>query len=198
MTSVTEAPSSRPPDDGAPRRRRHTARWVAGGVVVVLVVVAIVAATRPSSQATSVQSPLIGHPAPALAARDFSGQPVSLADDRGDFVVVNFFASWCPPCATEEPSLVHFAFEQHQARADVDMLSVDIDDTTADARRFVAEWGITWPAVPDNAGQFAGEFGVGSPPMTFLVDPQGTVVAAYAGPVTYGQLNAVLAAARRA
>jgi cytochrome c biogenesis protein CcmG/thiol:disulfide interchange protein DsbE len=176
MTAATDAPSPRPADDGAPKRRRHTARWAAGGVVVVLVVVSIVAATRPSEQATPVESPLIGHRAPSLAARDFSGKKVSLAKDRGDFVVVNFFASWCPPCGVEEPNLVRFAFEQSHAGADVDMLSVDIDDST---------------------GEFASDFGVGSPPETFLVDPAGIVVAAYAGPVTYRQLNFVLAAARR-
>jgi len=197
MTSATAARPAPAADTGAPRRRRHTARWVAGGVAVVLVVVAIVAATRPSEQATSVESPLLGHRAPGLSARDFAGRQVSLARDRGDFVVVNFFASWCPPCAAEEPSLVRFAFEESRAHADVDMLSVDIDDSTAGARRFIADWGIGWPAIPDRAGEFADDFGVGSPPETFLIDPEGTVVAAYAGPVTYQQLNAVLAAAHR-
>jgi cytochrome c biogenesis protein CcmG, thiol:disulfide interchange protein DsbE len=188
---------SGPPASPALRRRRHTARWVAGGVAVVLVVVAIVAATRPSNQATAVASPLIGHRAPMLVARDFAGQQISLASDRGHFVVVNFFASWCPPCQAEEPNLVHFNFEQHQRHANVDMLSVDIDDSTSGARRFVSDFAVTWPAIPDSAGQYAAAFGVGSPPMTFFVDPAGTVVAALAGPVTYSQLNSVLAAARR-
>jgi cytochrome c biogenesis protein CcmG, thiol:disulfide interchange protein DsbE len=160
-------------------------------------VVAIVAATRPSFQATSVASPLIGRGAPPLAARDFGGRTVSLAQDRGKFVVVNFFASWCPPCAAEEPNLVRFAFEQRQQKSDVALLSVDIDDSTAGARRFVSDFGIGWPAVPDHAGEYASAFGVGSPPMTFLIDPTGTVVAAFAGPMTYPQLNAMLAVARR-
>jgi thiol-disulfide isomerase/thioredoxin len=185
-------------EPGAPTRRRHTARWVAGGVTVVLVVVAIVAATRPSSQATAVPSPLIGHRAPALSARDFGGQRISLTADRGHFVVVNFFASWCPPCQAEEPNLVHFAFEQKEAGTGVDMVSVDIDDSTAAARQFVSQFAITWPAIPDRAGQLASAFGVGSPPMTFFIDPAGTVVAAFAGPVQYGQLTSTLAAARRA
>jgi cytochrome c biogenesis protein CcmG, thiol:disulfide interchange protein DsbE len=196
MTVTAPAPAV-PPGDGPPRRRRHTARWVAGAVAAALVAVAIVAATRPSNQATEVASPLVGRPAPALAATDFAGHRVSLAQDRGDFVVVNFFASWCPPCAAEEPNLVHFAFEQAQKRSDVDLLSVDIDDTTSGARRFVEQFAISWPTIPDHAGALASEFGVGSPPETFLVDPAGTVVAAFVGPVSYGQLNSVLAAARR-
>jgi peroxiredoxin len=170
---------------------------VSGAVGVVLVVVAVVAATRPSAQATAVQSPLIGHRAPALSARDLAGRSVSLGDDRGRFVVVNFFASWCPPCAAEEPNLVRFAFEQRQHHSGVELLSVDIDDSTAGARRFVSDFDPSWPAIPDHDGEFASAFGVGSPPMTFLVDPAGRVVAAFVGPMAYSQLNAMMAVARR-
>jgi len=181
----------------APRRRRHTARWIAGTVVIALSAVGIVAATRQSVQATDVASPLIGRPAPLIAGRDLAGQEVSLAADRGRVVVVNFFASWCPPCATEEPNLVRFAFEQRQSATPATLLSIDIDDTTAGARRFVAEWGIGWPALPDRAGELANAFGVGAPPMTFFVDRRGTIVAVLAGPATYAQLVAGVAVARR-
>jgi cytochrome c biogenesis protein CcmG/thiol:disulfide interchange protein DsbE len=185
------------PAPGSPRRRRHTPRWVAGGVALVLVVVAIVAATRPSSQATSVETPLLGQSAPALAGDDFTGQAVSLAADRGHVVVVNFFASWCPPCQAEEPNLEQFAFKQLAAGSGVRMLSVDIDDTASGARKFLDDWGPTWPAVPDRAGQLASAFGVSAPPMTFFIDRSGTVVAALAGPATYDQLVTGVAAAAR-
>ena len=181
----------------APTRRRHTARWVTGGVLAVLVVVSVVLATRPTVQATLVQSPLDGRPAPAISARTFAGADVSLASLRGRYVFVNFFASWCPPCATEEPSLVAFDFEQHRAAGGAALLSVDIDDSAAAGAKFVEQWGITWPALPDHAGAIANAYGVGSPPMTFLINPQGTVVTAYAGPIRLSQLQAMLAGARR-
>jgi cytochrome c biogenesis protein CcmG, thiol:disulfide interchange protein DsbE len=181
----------------APSRRRHTARWVTGAVLVVLVVVSVVLATRPSVQATAVQSPLDGHAAPAISARTFSGAHISLASLHGHYVFVNFFASWCPPCAAEEPSLVAFDFEQHKLAGGAALLSVDVDDSTSGGARFVDQWGITWPALPDRAGTIANAYGVGSPPMTFLIDPRGTVVTAYAGPITLSQLQGMLASARR-
>lgn len=182
---------------GGIRRRRHTARWVAAAVLVVLVVVAVVAATRPSYQATEVASPLLGRVAPPLAGTDFGGRTFSLSAERGHYVYVNFFASWCPPCQAEEPALVAFDFQQQRARRGAGLVSVVFNDSVADARRFVAEWGAQWPTVPDRAGSIATAYGVSSPPMTFLVDPGGRVVAAFTGPVTTAQLDQALVTARR-
>jgi cytochrome c biogenesis protein CcmG/thiol:disulfide interchange protein DsbE len=195
------APATEPGRPGAPaarRPRRHLTRWVAGVVLLVLVVVAVVVATRPSSQATEVMSPLVGHRAPALRATTISGGRFSLADDRGHYVYVNFFASWCPPCQEEEPALADFAFRASKAGGNgARMVSVVFNDTVGDARRFVTDWGIRWPVVPDSGGAIANRYGVGSPPMTFLVDPRGTVVGTWIGPVTATQLYEMLAAARR-
>ena len=185
-------------ETGGKGARLHLTRWVAGGVLVVLVVVAIVAATRPSSQATQVQSPLVGHRAPTLDGKTLDGRPFSLSSERGHYVYVNFFASWCPPCQQEEPALVDFAFRQSRLGGDgARMVSVVFNDTVRDARRFVSDWGMRWPVVPDSGGTIANRYGVGSPPMTFLVNPSGVVVGTWAGPVTVTQLDQMLVAARR-
>jgi peroxiredoxin len=177
-------------------RPRHTARWVAAAVAVALVVVAIVAATRPSEQASQIETPLVGHSAPTFSATSFSGAPVSLGADSGDVVIVNFFASWCPPCAAEEPNLVRFAFEQQQQGSSVKLISVDIDDNAAAGARFAKQWGATWPVVPDHAGSIAYDFGVGSPPVTFLIGRSGIVLEQWVGPMSYDQLNAMVSMAR--
>lgn len=190
-------PAPGTPDGARPARRRLT-RFVAAGVLVVLVLVAVVVATRPSEQAAQAQSPLVGHLAPPLGGTTLQGRRFSLAQDRGHYVYVNFFASWCPPCQQEEPALVDFAF--HQARAGgagARMVSVVFNDTLGDARRFVADWGLRWPVVPDRGGTIANRYGVGSPPMTFLVAPSGVVAGTWVGPVTVAQLDQMLAAARR-
>jgi len=185
-------------DPLAYRRPRHTARWLAGGVLAVLVVVAVVAATRPSYQATQVGSPLLGRPAPNFSGRDFQGHTVTLSAYRGRYVYVNFFASWCPPCQTEEPNLVAFDHQQANAATGAALISVVFNDSDAAAEQFVNKWGQRWPAVPDHNGAIANAFGVESPPMTFLVNPKGLIVGVWAGPVKATQLQSMLAADHRA
>jgi cytochrome c biogenesis protein CcmG, thiol:disulfide interchange protein DsbE len=196
----TEGQVPMPPPTGAgpARRRRHTARWVAGAVLLVLVVVAVVAATRPSYEAASVASPLVGKKAPAFAGTGLDGHHVSLSAYRGRYVYVNFFASWCPPCQQEEQDLVAFNFQQQQLGADgATLLSVVFNDSDAAAATFVNEWGAEWPAVPDHDGSVANAYGVGSPPATFLVNPHGVVVGVWDGPVTVDQLDQMLHEAQR-
>lgn len=181
------------------RRRlvRHPTRWLAGVVLVALVVVAVVAATRPSQQATQVQSPLVGRAAPALSGTTLDGTHFSLYQERGHFVYVNFFASWCPPCQDEQQALMDFRFHQSRDADGARMVSVVFNDTVSDARRYVAQWGIQWPVVPDDGGAIANRYGVDAPPMTFLVDPHGTVVGTWEGPVTVSQLDRMLRSARQ-
>jgi len=184
-------------DEGVLPRRRYTARWVAGGVLVVLVALAVVAATRPTFQAASAGSPLIGAKAPEFSGTDLAGQHVSLSSYRGRYVYVNFFASWCPPCQDEEADLVAFNFQQQKLGASgAALVSVVFNDTNAAATQFVTKWGAEWPALTDSGGTIANQYGVGSPPMTFLVNPSGYVVGLWDGPVKTAQLDSMLAKAR--
>lgn len=180
----------------APRRLRHPVRWVAGVLLLALVLVAVVAATRPSEQATSVQSPLVGKAVPQLTGTTLAGKPFSLSEERGHYVYVNFFASWCPACQQEQPALMDFAFHQSRRADGARMVSIIFNDTVGDARSFVRQWGIPWPVVPDSGGAIANRFGVEAPPMTFLVGPHGTVVGTWEGPVTVAQLDRMLGTAR--
>ncbi|HVX23506.1 MAG TPA: TlpA disulfide reductase family protein [Acidimicrobiales bacterium] len=194
--SAVAAPPSPPP--AAAGRRRHTARWVAAVVLLALVVVAIVAATRPSYQATQESSPLTGHSAPPFAGRTLQhGRALSLADYRGRYLFVNFFASWCPPCVSEAPDLARFAAQQRaRGAAGAAMVSIVFNDSVSAATGFVRRSHQQWPAIPDRGGSVANAYGVGSPPMTFLVGPDGRVVGdPLVGPATEQQLDNMLAAA---
>jgi cytochrome c biogenesis protein CcmG/thiol:disulfide interchange protein DsbE len=177
-------------------RRRHTTRWVAGAVLAVLVVVGIVLATRTPQEATAVDSPLIGHMAPALTGTDLrDGSRVSLAALRGHYVVVNFFASWCIPCQEEAADLSRFSYQQAHAPHGADMISVVFHDTESSAKAFLQSNGDLWPAVTDPGGSIAERYGVTAPPTTFVVDPAGRVTAALEGPATEQNLDSTLKAA---
>ncbi len=167
--------------------------------MVLLVAAALVAllATRPPATATEVYTPLLGQKAPAIVGTTVAGGRFDLASYRGRWVVVNFFASWCPPCQEEEPDLVTFAY-QHRAAGDAALVGVVYDDATSSARSFAITAGATWPSVVDPGGQVALRYGVRGPPETFLISPAGTVVAHYDGRLTAAYLDQQLAAARAA
>jgi cytochrome c biogenesis protein CcmG/thiol:disulfide interchange protein DsbE len=173
-------------------------RWIAVAVVVALVAVSVVLATRPSVQATQADSPLLGNAAPAFSATSFEGGHVSLSQFRGRYVFLNFFASWCAPCQQEAPNLEQFAFAQSRSKGGAALVSIDFSDTNAGARRFLATYGPTWPSLEDPGGTIAYDYGVESPPTTFLVSPAGKVVGDLIGPVSVANLDNLLGQARAA
>jgi cytochrome c biogenesis protein CcmG, thiol:disulfide interchange protein DsbE len=177
-------------------RRRHTARWVAGMALVVGAGLVALLATRPQQTATEVDTPLVGQQAPAIGGPTLAGGSFNLTAVRGRWVVVNFFASWCPPCQQEQPELVAFAYA-HRSSGDAALVGVVFDDGASTARSFMRSTGASWPAVSDPGGQIALNYGVRGPPETFLVAPDGTVVAHFDGPMTNATLDYWLARAQR-
>lgn len=171
------------------RRRSRSVRIAALVVVLLGCGLAVVAATRPSFEAAVAKSALLGKPAPAIDAPTLTGAHFNLATERGHWVVVNFFSSWCVPCQDEAPDLVQFQWQQSQQAGGASLVSVVFNDTVAGARSFVATYGTTWPAVVDAQGQIAAHYGVTSPPTTFILNPAGVVEANLLGPVTARQLD---------
>ena len=121
-------------------------------------------------------------PAPALElpALDGDGRG-SLADYKGEVVVLNFWASWCEPCREESPLLDRWHRRMSERGGTV--LGVDVLDVTEDANDFIREYGLSYPMLKDRDGETLESFGVVAYPETFVIDRQGRIVAVRRGPV---------------
>jgi cytochrome c biogenesis protein CcmG, thiol:disulfide interchange protein DsbE len=121
-------------------------------------------------------------PAPALELpRLGGGGSGSLADYRGQVVVLNFWASWCEPCKDESPLLERW-HRRMRARGGT-VLGVDMLDVTGRAQEFIDEYGLTYPMLKDKDGEGLEQFGVVQYPETFVIDRRGRIAAVQRGPV---------------
>lgn len=134
----------------------------------------------------------VGEPAPASALpRLAGGGSASLAQFRGRWVLVNFWASWCIPCRDEAPVLERFQRRHGGPRFTV--LGIDSRDLSGDGRSFVRRYRLTYPQLRDGDGDTAHAFGTTGVPENFLIDPAGRVRLHVPGPVTAGYLEDAVA-----
>jgi cytochrome c biogenesis protein CcmG/thiol:disulfide interchange protein DsbE len=178
---------------------RHPARWAALGVGVLVCVLGVVLATQVGTSPTqdAQSSRLLGKAAPRFTAHTFDGGTISTQTLAGQPVIVNFWNSWCIPCQQELPVLRQFA-ERHAGDSSFTLLGVLRDDTTAAARHYAAAEGMTWPLAADPGSSLALAFGTRGQPETYAISARGTIVASQFGPVSLGNLETMLAAARGA
>jgi len=177
----------------SPVKVRHAVAWTAGALGVVLIALIVLLASRTGSQVTPYESPLLGRSAPGTAGTTFSGEHFDLAAHKGQVVVLNFFASWCQPCRTEQNGLNAFNFDQSQLANGAQMVGVVFNDADSAARTFVEDFRVEYPTLTDPSGSIANNWGVSSPPTTFIVDKHGTVVKALLGPLSVEELDQLVA-----
>jgi cytochrome c biogenesis protein CcmG, thiol:disulfide interchange protein DsbE len=128
--------------------------------------------------------------APDFTLQLFSGQSLRLADLAGKPVLVNFWASWCPPCRDEAP-LLELMWRAYRSRG-VTFVAVDIWDSEQDASKFLKELAISYPIGPDPSGEISIDYGLTGIPETYFVDRQGQVRRKWIGPLTEEALRTFL------
>ncbi len=179
----------------APARPRgaRRVRWTALTVAATAVIIAGVIGSRLGTDPTLVASPLLGKPAPAerLPYLERSGA-LSLADLKGQIVVVNFWASWCVACRKEHPALLAAAAAYRDNG--VRFVGIDYQDQRSQAIRFLGEMGRSqgYAYVVDRDSTAAIDFGIFGVPETFFIDRRGVVVAKITGKSTFSLLAATL------
>lgn len=120
---------------------------------------------------------LLNNPAPAVSVPDAGGKAISLADFKGKYVLLDFWASWCKPCRAITPALAA-AYEKYKNKG-FTILSVSLDDNKAKWLQAIAEDKMVWPQGCDlkaAASPAAVAYGVQAIPASMLVDPNGKII----------------------
>jgi cytochrome c biogenesis protein CcmG/thiol:disulfide interchange protein DsbE len=129
----------------------------------------------------------VGEEAPTTTLEPLGDEAgaTSIADYRGQWVLLNIWASWCGPCEVESPDLVDF--QDEYGDQDFTILGIQTQDGTEDGLAFVDEFGLNYPSLRDGSGDYADDLGSTGVPETILLDPEGDV--AY---IRRGQVDAEL------
>lgn len=188
MEQISVAPSL------AEKKPRRAPIWIFGGMFVAT---AIVLALLAWAVRTKGAPPLASGVAPDFSLTTFEGQEIKLSELRGKPVIINFWASWCIPCRTEAPILER-AWKDYRERGVV-ILGVDYVDTDDAAKKFIQEYGMTYPNGPDLGTRISQMYRITGVPETYFItregkmlsgiDANGRAYANWIGPINDGALR---------
>lgn len=165
---------------------RRTSKIISVGIAVFGVVIALVSLSTSAAGKPAAAPPLAR--SFALVELGQPGRTVSLASYRGDPVIINFFASWCPPCKRETPMLARLYVA---SKGRIDVIGVDANDSTAPALRFLRAAGVRYPVAFDPyPASTTTSYGVLGLPQTFFLNAQHRVIKHVIGQLSMAQLTA--------
>jgi thiol-disulfide isomerase/thioredoxin len=162
-------------------------------VLYCLIIAAAVMTVLGCSKKESVQNePVLKEksPAPDVTVNSLKNVPLKLSDLKGKVVLLNFWATWCPPCREEIPSMMKL--NSAMAGKPFQMVAVSIDEGGVPAiEAFFKESGFSLPVYTDTDGKAARTYGVTGVPETFVIDKNGILVKKVIGPLAWDSADAI-------
>ncbi len=157
------------------------------GIVLFVVLQSNDAKTATSTTDFSVVPAEVNYPAPQLALKNVNGETESLADFSGQVLLLNNWATWCPPCKAEMPTLKKF-HDAHSAEG-FTIIAVEAGDGKEEVLEFADSLGLTFPIWLDPDGAALNAFKNGSLPNSYVIDRSGTVRYAWTGEISLAMLE---------
>ncbi len=127
---------------------------------------------------------------PQLTGTTLDNRQISLSSLRGQVVMLNFWATWCPPCRGEMPT-IQSAYETYHNRG-FTVLAINASESSEAVRAFVNRMGLTFPVVLDPQSLIQRQFLVDSFPTSLFIDPSGVLYASHGGALTPDQLASTI------
>jgi peroxiredoxin len=120
---------------------------------------------------------VVGAKFPDFNVTDVAGQPISVASSKGKVVLIDFWATWCPPCRAELPDVIA-TYQKYHAKG-FNVIGVSLDDNKAQLLSFIKDQNMTWPQYFDGQrwdNKLAVKYGIQAIPATFLLDAKGKII----------------------
>lgn len=128
-----------------------------------------------------IPSPREGFPAPDFTLDTLEGSQMTLSDLRGKVVIVNLWASWCPPCRAEMPAIEQIYQENSAQGLEVLAINTTYQDSESTAADFAQEFGLTFPILLDRDGSVSKRYQLLALPTTYFIDRRGIIRAVVPG-----------------
>lgn len=183
----------------AARNARHSRNgWLFGGLAALAVLALGLSLwllwRKNASQAPALPAVIVpahrvvrGDPMPEAAWPNLQGQLVRVSELAGRPVLINAWATWCPPCKAEMPDLVKY-YEAHKGQ-NFTLLGIESGEPEAEVSAFIKEYGLTYPVWPDPDQAALHAFKEEYLPSSYLIDPQGQVRLIWSGPASLESLE---------
>ncbi len=133
------------------------------------------AAPQNTTTAGKIPAPQAGFLAPDFTLTSLDGETITLSDLRGQVVVLNFWASWCPPCKAEMPAMQHTYQDFKDQGLVVLAVNSTAQDTLTAAQDFISQNGLTFPVPLDQSGEITRLYRVQSLPTSFFIGADGVI-----------------------